>query len=150
MATAQSFEELDCWKEARAVTSRIYGLTREPDFSRDFGLKDQIRRGAVGVMSNIAEGFEREGASEFHNFLSIAKGSAGEVRAQLYIALDQGYINQSSFDELAERTRRVSRLMRRLMRYLSNTDRTGTKFREAATDTSDSNHVTQADRKPQP
>src|SRR5216684_4253257 len=94
------FEDLEVWKEARRLTQRIYQLTKNENFSKDFALRDQIRRAAVSIMSNIAEGFERSGTAEFNQFLATAKGSAGEVRAQLYVALDQGYLEHDFFDRL--------------------------------------------------
>src|SRR3990172_8363764 len=94
MATIQSFEEIEAWQKARELTRAVYACSGQGAFSRDFGLRDQIRRAAVSIMSNIAEGFERGGSAEFVQFLAIAKGSASEVEAQLYVAFDQGYINQ--------------------------------------------------------
>ena len=96
----EKFEDFIAWQKARSLTREIYQITNLPAFSRDFGLKDQIRRSAVSVMSNIAEGFERGRASEFHQFLSIAKGSCAELRSQLYVALDADYIPQPRFDHL--------------------------------------------------
>ena len=87
------FEDIESWKKARALTNEIYQATASGQFVRDFGLKDQIRRASVSVLSNIAEGFERGGDKEFLQFLAVAKGSCGEVRAQLYVALDQGYLS---------------------------------------------------------
>ena len=86
MATFKKFEEIECWKKARELTRRIYEITNKPAFARDFGLKDQIRRASVSVMSNIAEGYDRSGTAEFVHFLATAKGSAAEVRCQLYVA----------------------------------------------------------------
>src|SRR5205807_8374047 len=91
----EKFEDFIAWQKARSLTREIYKITNLPAFSRDFGLKDQIRRAAVLIMSNIAEGFERGRTSEFHQFLSIAKGSCAELRSQLYIALDADYIPES-------------------------------------------------------
>jgi four helix bundle protein len=104
------FEDLVAWQKARLLTKRIYDLTAKGAFARDFGLRDQIRRAAVSVMSNIAEGFERNKLTEFHQFLSIAKASCAEVRSQLYVALDVGYLEASSFQEIlriAEETGRI-------------------------------------------
>src|SRR6187455_1015360 len=98
MATILRFEDIDGWKMARDLTNDIYRVTSDGQFGRDFGLCNQIRKASVSIMSNIAEGFERDGNKEFCNFLSIAKGSAGEVRSQLYVALDQNYITESQFD----------------------------------------------------
>lgn len=101
MATKiEKFEDFIAWQKARSLTREIYQITNLPAFSRDFGLKDQIRRSAVSVMSNIAEGFERGRASEFHQFLSIAKESCAELRSQLYVALDADYIPQPRFHHL--------------------------------------------------
>lgn len=105
------FEELIAWQKARALAASIYQLTSQGGFSKDFGLKDQIQRAAVSVMSNIAEGFERGGAAEFHHFLVIAKASCAELRAQLYIALDVGYIDQRQFDESMQQAEEVARLV---------------------------------------
>jgi four helix bundle protein len=86
MATFKKFEEIDCWKRARELTRQVYRISSQPKFARDFGLKDQIRRASVSVMSNIAEGYDRSGTAEFIHFLATAKGSAAEVRCQLYAA----------------------------------------------------------------
>ena len=85
----KNFEELEIWKEARKLTRAIYQLTKREKFSRDFSLRDQIQRAVVSIMSNIAEGFERDGNQEFVQFLYVAKASCGEVRSQLYVAFDQ-------------------------------------------------------------
>src|SRR3712207_4398039 len=88
------FEDLEVWKKARDLSLAIYRVTSKGSFARDFGLRDQIRRAAVSVMSNIAEGFDRYSRSEFKQFLSIARGSASEVRSQLYLAHALGYLNE--------------------------------------------------------
>lgn len=97
MAAITRFEEIQSWQMARELTNTIYGLTQLPAFSKDFGLRDQIRRAAVSVMSNIAEGFESRTDIQFINFLGMARASAGEVRSQLYIALDQKYVSEEQF-----------------------------------------------------
>jgi four helix bundle protein len=97
MASFKSFEDMEAWKKSRKLTKQVYDLTGVGVFARDFGLKDQIRRACVSIMSNIAEGFERSGTGEFTQFLAIAKGSAGEVRSQLYVALDQRYLSEGEF-----------------------------------------------------
>ena len=106
MATIQHFEEIEAWQKARELSRAIYACSQGGKFAKDFGLNDQIRRAAVSVMSNIAEGFERGGTSEFSHFLSMAKaeGSVGEIKAQLYVALDQGYINRDQFNSLKVRS----------------------------------------------
>ncbi len=110
MTGIKRFEDLIAWQKSRELTREIYVLTSKHEFSHDFGLRDQIRRAAVSVMSNIAEGFERSGSREFHQFLVIAKGSCAEVRSQLYTALDIGYIDDSEFhqaQEIAEHTAHI-------------------------------------------
>ncbi len=96
----ERFEDFSAWQRARELTREVYEATSFGNFARDFGLKDQIRRAAVSIMSNIAEGFERGRASEFHQFLSIAKGSCAELRSQLYVALDADYLTPERFEQL--------------------------------------------------
>ena len=106
----ERFEDLISWQKARELTREIYKVSQSTPFAKDFGLCDQIRRAAVSVMSNIAEGFDRAGRAEFHQYLVIAKGSAAEVRSQLYVAHDIGYIDQETFARLkglAEETSRI-------------------------------------------
>lgn len=105
------FEELIAWQKARVMTREIYRLTRSGKFAQDFGLKDQIQRAAVSVMSNIAEGFERGGRAEFHQLLSIAKASCGEVRSQLYVALDAGYVDEGTFGKALALVEEVGRIV---------------------------------------
>ena len=105
------FEDIIAWQKARLLTARIYQVTGQGKFDRDFGLKDQIRRAAVSIMSNIAEGFERGKPSEFHQFLSIAKGSCAELRSQLYIAFDAGYLDQEIFNQLMTAAVEVGRIV---------------------------------------
>ena len=90
VALAKRFEELEVWQTARALTQQVYAVSNKGQFARDFGLRDQMRRAAISVMSNIAEGFESGTRPLLINFMGHAKGSAGEVRAQLYVALDAG------------------------------------------------------------
>ena len=94
------FEELPIWKLSLQFTREIYDLTNLPKFNKDFGLRDQIRRAMISVSSNIVEGFEKNNNNEFIRYLKIAKGSVGEVRSQLYIALAIGYISQEQFDKI--------------------------------------------------
>jgi four helix bundle protein len=105
------FEDLVAWQRAREMTKEIYVLTSRGAFSKDWALRDQIRRASVSVMSNVAEGFERGSRAEFHQFLVIAKASCAEVRSQLYVALDAGYLGQGQFDELIALSREVSRIL---------------------------------------
>jgi four helix bundle protein len=100
MGAIRRFEDIEAWKVARRLSKAIYQVTRGGDFARDLGLRDQVRRSAVSIMSNIAEGFERGGDREFRRFLAVAKGSAGEVKSQLYVALDAEFIPPAQFDEL--------------------------------------------------
>jgi len=118
MATLTRFEDLDAWKKARELARGVYEATREPRFARDFALCDQIRRAVISVMSNIAEGFERAGTGEFLQALAVAKGSIGEARSQLYVALDQKYIEQGRFEELQATAIECGRLVGGLMGYL--------------------------------
>ena len=123
------FEDIDAWKKARELVKTIYETTAGGDFSRDFGLRDQIRRAAVSVMSNVAEGFERGGNKEFQQFLSVAKGSAGEVKSQLYVALDAGHIGQEDFHRIYQLADETGRLIGGFLRYLSKSEHRGSKFR---------------------
>ena len=110
------FEELIAWQKARELAKDIYRLTSTGVFAKDFGLKDQIRRAAVSIMSNIAEGYERGGRAEFHQFLVIAKGSCGEVRSQLYIAHDVGYLKEESFEKAKDDAEQLSKIIAGLMK----------------------------------
>ena len=105
------FEDFIAWQKARKLTADIYRVTSEGNFARDFGLKDQIRRAAVSSMSNLAEGFERGRPAEFHQFLSIAKGSCAELRTQLYVALDVGYISLPTFEGLMAQATEVGQIL---------------------------------------
>ena len=111
------FEDMKVWQDSRSLVNRIYQGTNTADFSKDYGLKDQIRRAAVSTLSNIAEGYEREGQREFLRFLHIAKGSCGEVRAQLYVARDLGYIQSEEFMALHKASSEISRQLAGLIRY---------------------------------
>lgn len=122
MATFQRFEDIEAWQEARELTRSVYVASRKGTFAKAFTLCDQIRRACISILSNIAEGYERGGNKEFRHFLSIAKGSTGEVKAQLYIALDQKYIDTEVFTQLSERATHTSRLIGGLMSYLRTTD----------------------------
>jgi len=107
----ERFEDLIAWQKARQLTVEIYRITAQGEFAKDFGLRDQIRRAAVSVMSNIAEGFDRGSRGEFHQFLVVAKASCAEVRSQLYVALDVGYIVQEIFSNLNSNTDELSRII---------------------------------------
>jgi four helix bundle protein len=118
VSTFKTFEEITAWQKARELTRRIYDVTGKGRFGRDFALVDQMRRASISVMSNIAEGFERKGSKESAYFLSVAKGSLGEVRAQLYVASDQSYIDDAVFKELSLLAAETGRLIGGLARYL--------------------------------
>ncbi|HRX84456.1 MAG TPA: four helix bundle protein [Phycisphaerae bacterium] len=121
MATVERFEELEVWQEARKLAGEIYRVTERGGFARDYGMRDQIRRAAVSVMSNVAEGFERRSDREFARFLQIAQGSAGEIRSVLYIARDVGYLEEKALEDLKNRSEQVSRRIARLASYLRKT-----------------------------
>ena len=123
-----NFEDLNVWKQARQLTQEIYRLTKAEKFLKDFGLLDQIRWAAISVMSNIAKGFERGGNQEFIQFLYIAKGSCGEVRSQLYVALDQGYTTTEDSEKLLQLFMRLSGMIANLIAYLRESDMKGEKF----------------------
>jgi len=119
MATIERFEDIQAWQKAREVASSIYKLCKQGELAKDFGLKDQIRRSAVSVQSNIAEGFGREGNKEFIYFLRIAKGSSCEFRSQLYNLLDADYIEEPIFKDLYSRSEETQRLIGGFINYLN-------------------------------
>jgi four helix bundle protein len=125
----ERFEDIEAWQAGRELTLSIYRATRLQQFAKDFGLVDQLRRAAVSITSNIAEGFERGGDKEFVHALTLAKGSCGEVRSQLYVALDEEYITKTQFDELAGQALAASRLLGGFIKYLQSSTLRGTKFR---------------------
>ena len=129
MAKIERFEDMLSWQKARELTRHVYEISKHGDFCRDFELRGQMRSASISVMSNIAEGFERGGDKEFLQFLSTAKGSCGEVRSQLYVALDQSYITSVQFDDLYNGTVEVGRLVSGFMGYLRQSDLRGNKFK---------------------
>lgn len=129
MSKIEKFEDIKSWQLARQVTRTIFNLSSDGRFSKDFTLANQIRRSSISIMSNIAEGFERGGDKEFVHFLSIAKGSCGEARSQLYIALDQDYISQAEFDSAYKQLDETGKLIGGLMNYLKQSDLRGNKFK---------------------
>jgi len=129
MATIERFEDIEAWQQARILVNDVYAATNGRAFSRDYGLRNQIRRAAVSIPSNIAEGFERGGNKEFIQFLYIAKGSCGEVRAQLYIAKDQDYITQEQFQTLTHQTLRISKMLAGFIAYLQRSTYKGAKYK---------------------
>jgi four helix bundle protein len=131
MATFNRFEEIEAWRRARLHVREVYAITNEGRFSKDFGLRNQIRRASVSVMANIAEGFERNGTGEFIQFLSIAKGSAGEIRAHLYVA-DQYYIDMQTLKRPMIDAESIGKKIGGLMDYLRSSGFKGTKYRSAS------------------
>jgi four helix bundle protein len=105
------FEGLIAWQKARVLTKDVYNATRREKFSRDYGLSNQIQRASVSIMSNLAEGFERKGTNEFHQFLCTAKASCAEVRSQLYLAFDIGYLPEEDFNYLMAEAEEVGRII---------------------------------------
>ena len=115
------FEDLECWQEARKIVNRVYSACRVDGFRRDYSLIDQIKRAAISIMANIAEGFSRKGNKEFIQFLFIAKSSAAELQSHLYIAVDQKYISEIEFKDLYEGLDKVQRLISNFIKYLNST-----------------------------
>ena len=128
MAGFKSFEEIDAWKLARNLSLKGYNLSAAQPFLNDYALRDQVRRAAISISSNIAEGFEREGNKEFVQFLSIAKASAAEVRSQLYLALDLGYISNEEFEQLKLEALSVGKTLSGLIKYLKTSELKGSKY----------------------
>lgn len=129
MGTIKSFEQIEAWKKARILTRKIYEVSKQGPFRRDFSLRDQCRRASVSIMANIAEGFERGGTKEFIHFLSIVKASTAELRSHFYVGLDQGYFSEDVFDEIYALARETSQMIWGLMRYLSGSSIKGSKFK---------------------
>jgi len=119
---AKQFEDLRAWRTARTLTNHVYALSKKEGFADDWALKDQIRRAAISVMSNIAEGFESRTRPQFIDFLGTAKASAGEVRSQLYVARDQGYLDGDEFEAVSDLADKVSRQLYRLIQHLKKQD----------------------------
>ncbi len=128
MAKIERFEDIEAWKKARELTKIIYEVTSQGQIATDFSLKDQFRRASISIMANIAEGFEREGNKEFRQFLAMAKGSAGEVKALLYVALDAGFMPSEKVHNIMALADETSRLLAGFLRYLKASDKKGSKF----------------------
>lgn len=131
MATINKFEDIEGWKSGRELKQSVYKCSKTGEFAKDYALKDQIRRAAMSVTANIAEGFERGGNREFIQFLSMAKGSCGEVQDHLYTALDESYIDQAEFKKLYLKAAETGKLLAGFMKYLQKTEIKGAKFRSA-------------------
>lgn len=125
---AERFEDLHIYQRARELVNAIYAITKDKNFGRDFRLIDQIRRAAISIMSNIAEGFERGGKTEFIHFLYIAKGSCGEVRAQIQIAKDQSYLADSEYKRLYEFCKQINGMISNFIGYLQTNKYEGEKI----------------------
>ena len=124
----KNFEDLEIWKDARLLTKAIYRMTKDSGFAKDFALRDQIRRAAVSILSNIAEGFERGGNQEFIQFLYVAKASCGELRSQLYVTLDQKYIDPQTANEMTMALKRLSTMIKHLVDHLKQSGMRGPKY----------------------
>ena len=120
MATIERFEDLIVWQRAREVTKRIYQITSGGNFSKDFGLRDQIRRSSVSIMANVAEGFGRRSDKEFSSFLNIAHGSVAETQSHAYVAMDPGYLAKADFQQLYVELDEISRMTMGLTKHLWN------------------------------
>ena len=114
----KSFEDLHVWQDARDFVKSIYQLTSQVQFNKDYGLKDQIQRASVSIMNNISEGFERDSNKEFIKFLGYSKGSAGEVRSMLYVALDLKYITKEEFELNYKNSLNIIKQLANFVKYL--------------------------------
>lgn len=130
MNKIQSFEDFDAFKIAREFCRAVGKMVRSPTFRDDHSLRWQIEKSLISILSNFAEGFERDGRLEFIQFLTIAKGSAGEARAQLIYAYDQGLIDEVTFQSLHSLGVRVSAIFGGLLKHLAQSEYTGIKFRK--------------------
>ncbi|MBS4027326.1 MAG: four helix bundle protein [Ignavibacteriales bacterium] len=128
MNSFKTFEDIEAWQKARELNKQIYKISNLGSFKKDFSLKDQIRRASVSIISNIAEGFERDGRKEFIQFLSIAKGSAGEVRSLLFVAIDNDYIEKEEFKTLYANANEIGKMIGGLINYLRSSYIKGSKF----------------------
>ena len=123
------FEDIEAWKKARELTKIIYEVTTQGKLATDFSLRDQLRRASTSIMANIAEGFERDGNKEFRQFLATAKGSVGEVKALLYVALDAGLASSEQVNRIITLSEETSRIIGGFLRYLKDSDKKGIKFK---------------------
>jgi four helix bundle protein len=128
MATIKCFEDIEAWQQARELSKEIFKVTMTGTFAKDYGLRDQINRATGSIMDNIAEGFERGGTKEFIQFLAIAKGSAGEVRSQLYRAFDRKHLENSQHVFLLRNVTNISKMINGFITYLRDSNVKGMKF----------------------
>ena len=131
MATIEKFEDIISWKEARELNKKIGELIDNGRFKNSYRLINQIEGSAGSIMDNIAEGFERGGNKEFIQFLYITKASCGELRSQLYRALDRNYIEQKEFDQISTHAKKISSLIQKFIKYLENTETKGIKYKKS-------------------
>lgn len=129
----KNFEDLKIWQEARELSKDVYAISRLPEFSKDYRFVGQITSATGSIMDNIAEGFERDGNKEFLQFLSIAKGSCGEVRSQIYRAFDVGYIDQETYDSILNKSKKLSSSIYFFMQSLKKAEVKGIKFKDSET-----------------
>ncbi|MBI4931650.1 MAG: four helix bundle protein [Bacteroidetes bacterium] len=130
MATFKRFEDIEAWQLAREISKEVYQLSRVGDFTKDFELRGQARASSGSMMDNIAEGFDRGSKNEFVQFLTIGKGSAGELKSQLYRSLDNQYISQIEFENLYNKTDKYSKMVAGLISYLNQSNIKGQKFKD--------------------
>ena len=135
MATITRFEDIEGWRRARELARSIYLLSADGSFSRDYAFRDQVRRAAVSIMANVAEGFGRGGNREFIQFLGHARGSCAELKSHLYLARDANYISEENFASLYKLAAEIEKLISGLMRYLNGTDHRGAKFKSTVNST---------------
>lgn len=139
MPTIKRFEDILAWQEARVLAQLVYSLTSKQPLANDLGFSDQLRRAAISVGSNIAEGFARNGNKEFSKFLWIAKGSLAEVQSQLYVGCDIGYINKDDFENIFLITERCSYLIYKFLKTLRDSEISGERYKPSSTPTSSVN-----------
>lgn len=130
MGSFSDFEDIEAWKKARMLLNEIYKYTKRLEFYKDKPFREQIRDAALSVMNNIAEGNDRAGNKEFSQFLSVARGSAGETRSMLYVALDQKYITEEEFKFAYEKAKEISKMLNSLIKYLKSSEKKGFKFKQ--------------------
>ena len=129
MATIKKFEDIEAWQKARLLNKEIYKITKETELSKDFRFRDQVNAACGSIMDNIAEGFERGDKLEFINFLTIAKGSCGEVKSQLYRIFDRDYINEAKFNETYKLADDIGNMIGGWINYLNTCEIKGRKLK---------------------